>query len=206
MRYCIIMGLVGFGGVAALTFGQPEGTKSSGKQVVIPELQKGGKRETIPELQKGNKRETIPALKKGKKRETIPDQPGAGKRVAIPALPKGGKRVVIPGFLPKQAAIPLLPQQKVAIPQLPIGLPAGPIRVVFRGPVVRVEAKLDISNVVLEYSDGARQKFDDLDGHAMELKGTGPHAGKEVVRAWVKSGPNFSGDGPGYGQRFERPE
>jgi hypothetical protein len=205
MRYWIIVVVVGFGGVAALTFGQPGETKSSGKQEVIPELQKGRKREVVPELQKGKKQETIPALKKGKKRETIPDHPGAGKRVAIPAPPNAGKRAVIPGFLPKQAAIPLLPQQKVAIPQLRIAPPADPIRVVFRGPVVRVEAKLDISNVVLEYSDGARQKFDDLDGHVMELRGTGPHAGKEVFRAWVKSGPNFSGDGPGYGQRFERP-
>jgi hypothetical protein len=82
-------------------------------------------------------------------------------------------------------------------------LARGQIRVEFRGPQVRVESSRDVSNVVLEYSGGARQKFENLDVRVVELKGTGQHAGKTVVRAWVKSGANLSGDGPGYGQKFE---
>jgi hypothetical protein len=88
-------------------------------------------------------------------------------------------------------------------PQLPVGVGRGQIRVEFRGAQVRVESSRDVSNVVLEYSGGGRQKFEDLAGRVVELKGTGPHAGKTVVRAWVKSGANLSGDGPGYGQKFE---
>ena len=91
-------------------------------------------------------------------------------------------------------------------PQLPPNSAWGRIRVEFRGPLVRVESSRDISNVVLEYGDGTRQKFDDLKGRMVELRGTGSKAGKEVIRAWVKSGANFSGDGPGYGQKFERPD
>jgi hypothetical protein len=98
-----------------------------------------------------------------------------------------------------------IPQAKGLPGRPPVGVAMGRIRVEFRGQLVRVESRLDVSNVVLEYADGSRQKFDDLEVRVVELRGTGPHAGKTVVRAWVKSGANFSGDGPGYGQRFEAP-
>jgi hypothetical protein len=88
--------------------------------------------------------------------------------------------------------------------RLPVGAAKADIRVEFQGQTVRVESSRDVSNVVLEYTDGSTQKFDGLSGRVGKLRGTGPHTGKEVIRAWVKSGPNFSGDGPGYGQRFER--
>ena len=78
------------------------------------------------------------------------------------------------------------------------------IRVQFRGQTVGIQSTRDVSNVVLQYSDGAKQKFDDLQGRKLQLTGTGIHAGKLILRAWIKSGPNFSGDGPGYGQRFEK--
>ncbi len=111
-----------------------------------------------------------------------------------PAVPKGAKLENLPA-----------PQTKGRlVTQPPLGPARGQIRVEFRGQLVRVESSRDVSNAVLEYSDGARQKFDDLDGRLVELRGTGPHLGKEVVRAWVKSGANLSGDGPGYGQKFER--
>ncbi len=58
-----------------------------------------------------------------------------------------------------------------------------------------------ISNVVLQFADGSRLRFEDL-----PESGTGTFAGDgddviEVV--WVKSGNNKSGDGPGYGERFD---
>jgi hypothetical protein len=81
----------------------------------------------------------------------------------------------------------------------------GGIRVQFDGSVVRVESKLSVSNVVLEYEDGTREKLEDLTGRTVEVQGTGQSAGKIIQRVWVKAGPNLSGEGPGYGQRFDRP-
>jgi hypothetical protein len=78
------------------------------------------------------------------------------------------------------------------------------IAVRFVGPVVQITSSQDVSNVVLEYDDYSRQRFENLKGRQVELRGTGPHMGKPVVRAWVKAGPNLSGEGSGYGQRFDR--
>ena len=73
---------------------------------------------------------------------------------------------------------------------------------------IYVESRKDISNVVLEFSDGSRHKcFDDLDqqgvdnDHMFELPDH--HPGVTIVGAWVKAGRNFSGDGPGYGEYFD---
>lgn len=71
---------------------------------------------------------------------------------------------------------------------------------------VFVTSSKDLSNVVLGYEDGEHQKFDGLSGHSLTFEGTGEHSGKEIVTVWVKSGCNNSGDGPGYGERFDRPE
>lgn len=59
--------------------------------------------------------------------------------------------------------------------------------------------------MVLEFADGTKQKFDDLDGHTGIFMGTGSHSGKSIVGVWVKSGCNNSGDGPGYGERLDNP-
>lgn len=63
----------------------------------------------------------------------------------------------------------------------------------------------DLSNVVLEFADGSRQRFDAQSGHVNTFTGTGANAGKPVVGVWVKAGANFSGDGPGYGERVDAP-
>jgi hypothetical protein len=60
-----------------------------------------------------------------------------------------------------------------------------------------------ISNVVLQFADGSRQRFEDVERHVASFSGTGSHAHKEIAVVWVKAGPNFSGDGPGYGDRFD---
>jgi hypothetical protein len=80
------------------------------------------------------------------------------------------------------------------------------IEVEFQGHSVHVKCCRNISNVVLQYGDGARQKFEDLNGNDLQLSGIGRHKDKPIVTAWVKSGANFSGEGPGYGQRFDRPK
>ena len=69
---------------------------------------------------------------------------------------------------------------------------------------IDVKSCKDLSNVVLEFDDGSHFKFDGLGvGTEATFAGEGDHAGKRIVRAWIKAGDNHSGDGPGYGERFE---
>ena len=71
---------------------------------------------------------------------------------------------------------------------------------------VSVVSLQDISNVVLLLDDGTEYKYDDLDLTGVKTTGTWSipleHADKNIVGAWVKSGSNSSGDGPGYGEWF----
>lgn len=64
------------------------------------------------------------------------------------------------------------------------------------------QSTMDLSNVVLKFSDQTTQKFDGLSGTSITLSGTGANQGKCIVGIWVKSGCNLSGDGPGYGEWF----
>lgn len=78
------------------------------------------------------------------------------------------------------------------------------ITVTFECDQIQVTSSKDLSNVVVEYEDGTRQKFDNLAvGQNSTFAGGGEHAGKKIVKAWVKAGSYKSGDGPGYGERFE---
>jgi|GEM_PF-4955104 len=70
---------------------------------------------------------------------------------------------------------------------------------------VDIVSSRDVSNVGVRYYDGTTQRFENLFGRQLTIAGTGPCAGKSIATVWVKSGPNFSGDGPGLGQRFELP-
>jgi hypothetical protein len=75
------------------------------------------------------------------------------------------------------------------------------------GTSVYIEANKDLSNVVLEFADGSHYKFDGLNqGKTGTFAGVGQHAGKVISGVWVKSGCNQSGDGPGYGERFDAPD
>lgn len=88
-----------------------------------------------------------------------------------------------------------------------VGQPAsGPIpqiTVTFQSSDVFVTSTKDLSNVVLEFSDGSRQKFDGLSGQSRTFRGSGGNYNKRIDKLWVKSGSNASGEGPGYGERFE---
>ena len=73
---------------------------------------------------------------------------------------------------------------------------------------VHVEAEKELSNVVLAFEDGEHEKWDDLDldpdrVYEGDFWGTGDNEGKTIVTVWVKAGCNDSGDGPGYGERFD---
>lgn len=88
----------------------------------------------------------------------------------------------------------------------PKGGKTSVVRVEFDCGTITTYTCKDLSNVVIEFEDGTRQRFEGQSGHVNTFQGTGPNAGKIVVRVWVKAGPNFSGDGPGYGERVEAPE
>lgn len=79
------------------------------------------------------------------------------------------------------------------------------IVVTFYGTSIDVVSTKDLSNVVLEFEDGVHQKFDGLSGYTGTFAGTGSNAGKFITNCWIKSGDNQSGEGPGYGERFENP-
>jgi hypothetical protein len=67
---------------------------------------------------------------------------------------------------------------------------------------VDVNSCKDLSNVVLRDCNGVDYKFDGLNGHT----GSFCHpSGNPVTVVWVKSGCYTSGDGPGYGRRFNNP-
>lgn len=77
------------------------------------------------------------------------------------------------------------------------------ITVTFRSADVYVQSDKDLSNVVLQFSDGTTQRFEGLSGTTGTFRGTGGYYNKRIDRLWVKSGCNESGEGFGYGERFE---
>lgn len=90
----------------------------------------------------------------------------------------------------------------VTIPGQPASGPIPYIEVTFKGHSIDVESTKDLSNVVLEYFNGNHQKFDGLTGTTGSFQGTGGNSGQLIRKAWIKSGSNESGHGPGYGELF----
>ena len=88
----------------------------------------------------------------------------------------------------------------------PKGGKASVVRVEFDCGLITTYTCKDLSNVVIEFEDGTRERFEGQSGHVNRFQGTGTNAGKIIVRVWVKAGPNFSGDGPGYGERVDAPD
>jgi len=87
----------------------------------------------------------------------------------------------------------------------PHGGAVGKIQVAFTCGEITVVSCKDLSNVVVEFADGTREKFDGLHGQRGVFVGPGAHAGATITGVWVKAGANHSGDGPGYGERFDAP-
>ena len=85
----------------------------------------------------------------------------------------------------------------------PISSQYPQITVTFRADDVYVESTKDLSNIVMEFSDGTRQKIEGLTSPTGTFRGTGWNYNKTITKIWVKSGSNDSGDGPGYGELFE---
>jgi hypothetical protein len=95
------------------------------------------------------------------------------------------------------------PNEQYEPSDCPQGGDVGPIRVVFECDEIVVITCKDLSNVVIELDDGSHHKTQGLQGHVNRFD---VPAGHEIVGVWVKSGENKSGDGPGYGERFDAPD
>jgi hypothetical protein len=78
----------------------------------------------------------------------------------------------------------------------------GEIHVEFDCDEITVYTCKDLSNVVLELADGSHHKVMGVNGHSNTFSTNGA----PIAGVWVKSGENGSGDGPGYGERFDAPE
>jgi len=103
---------------------------------------------------------------------------------------------------PSYGNLPFTPQYLTIVGQAASGC-VPQCSVTFRSDDVYVTSTKDLSNVVLGFSDGSKQKFEGLHGYTGSFRGTGGNYNKRIDKVWVKSGCNSSGDGPGYGERFE---
>ncbi|RMG00177.1 MAG: VWA domain-containing protein [Planctomycetota bacterium] len=104
---------------------------------------------------------------------------------------------------PTYGSLPFEPEYFTQVGQPPTAPNLPQITVTFKDREIYVTSTKDLSNVVIEYTDGSRQKFDGLSGTTGTFRGTGAYSNKKIKRCWVKSGANSSGEGPGYGERFE---
>lgn len=79
--------------------------------------------------------------------------------------------------------------------------------VTFKGDCKRIDVSSckDLSNVVLVYEDCSWQKFDGLTQKSGTFAGTGSNDGKFISHVYIKSGCHKSGEGPGFGRRFDGP-
>ncbi len=101
--------------------------------------------------------------------------------------------------------------QYVALVGQPANGPVPQITVTFKNREVYITSTKDLSNVVLGFSDGQHYKYDNLhSGTTGTFKDPQDDPGwwddqyeRTIETVWVKSGRNASGDGPGYGERFD---
>jgi hypothetical protein len=80
------------------------------------------------------------------------------------------------------------------------------IHVRLRCDQVLITSCRELSNVVLEFTDGTRQRFGGLTGFSGSFAGTGDAEGAPIAHVWVKAGQNRGEEGPGYGERFDASE
>jgi hypothetical protein len=115
------------------------------------------------------------------------DESGAALRFEDGGVPRGG---------PPDRSVP---DSDVVLDCQPG--PWGDVHVVFGCDEITVHTCKDLSNVVIELESGERVRFEGQSGHVNAFE-----PGDRIIGVWVKSGANLSGDGPGYGERFDAPE
>lgn len=91
----------------------------------------------------------------------------------------------------------------VTIPGQPASGAVPHIKVTWKNTEIYVQSTKDLSNVVMEFSNGNKQKIEKLTSKTGTFKGSGSNSGRHIKCCWIKSGSNASGDGPGYGEKFD---
>jgi Mg-chelatase subunit ChlD len=104
---------------------------------------------------------------------------------------------------PSYGSLPFEPQFVTLVGEPPSTSEMPQITVEFRSYDVYVTSTKELSNVVMEFEGGTTERIEDLSSPTGAFRGTGDNYNKRIVKVWVKSGSNDSGDGPGYGERFE---
>ncbi|MFI4875825.1 MAG: pilus assembly protein TadG-related protein [Blastopirellula sp. JB062] len=105
---------------------------------------------------------------------------------------------------PEVGNLPLEPTYLTVVGDPPSSGCDSQIQVTFKGDEVDVQSSKDLSNVVLQFDNGNRYKYDNLNqGSTGTFAGRGGNSGRRITKVWVKSGCNNSGEGSGYGERFE---
>lgn len=97
-------------------------------------------------------------------------------------------------FAPKWAKVPGVAPSNSTKPQL---------HVEYRNTSVYVTSTLNLENVVLQFSGGSKQTFSGLSAKTGTFQGSGGNNGKQILKVWVKSGNNLSGEGTNYGEPFD---
>lgn len=103
---------------------------------------------------------------------------------------------------PAYGTMPFTPTW-ITIPGQPASGTIPHINVTWRSTEIGVVSTRSLNNVVLEFSGGGRQTFSGLSGASGTFRGTGGNSGKQIVKAWIKSGTNSSPDGVNYGEKFD---
>lgn len=77
------------------------------------------------------------------------------------------------------------------------------IQCTYRRRSIIVTSTLALSQVRLQFSDGATQTFSSLSGLTGTYSGTGGNSNKEITNCWVRSGTNGSLSSGNLGERFD---
>jgi Flp pilus assembly protein TadG len=104
---------------------------------------------------------------------------------------------------PDVGDLPFDPEYLTIVGQPPADDSQPQIEVTFKYQEIFVESTKDLSNVVLQFTNGYTQRFEDISGLTGTFAGTDWYAGMSISHCWIKSGSNDSGDGPGYGELFD---
>ncbi|UUO06255.1 VWA domain-containing protein [Blastopirellula sp. J2-11] len=113
-------------------------------------------------------------------------------------------RDIFTSMSPNVGDLPLEPTYLTVVGAAPTSGCDSQVQVTFKGTEVYVQSSKDLSNVVLQFDNGNKYKYDNLNqGKTGTFQGTGYNNNRVITKAWVKSGCNSSGEGSGYGERFE---
>jgi Flp pilus assembly protein TadG len=104
---------------------------------------------------------------------------------------------------PNVGTLPLTPDWPKFKGAAPANSTQPQLNVTWQDTQVYVDSTKNLENVVLQFTNGNKQTFSGLTAKTGTFKGTGSNSGKQIAKAWVKSGSNLSGEGTNYGERFE---